>query len=336
MTTHHFAAHVTSTLSPACHQQRFDLFRHVPLLANCHTGIIGCVSSYERVIINSPIVNQRAMSEQERSANTATATAAATSQKYHKMFPDVESLSSEKLLHDTFSTSTESSCADDIKASKWIIDGKNAVLVDVRSRPERNTSMISGAISLDEFKTNVIPQLMELSPDDVLSQPNTIVFYCTIGYRSGVEARKMQNEYPFLFHQECKAEHYGKSETHNLKKKQQSKIQVRNLDGILNFANALEASETQARMNVASTNEPNKHITKGLLINPNTNQPTNRVHVYGPSWKHCLSESYDPVVFSNMEFGWRGLGVLLQRISCIGCSCGCEQACRRYPWSKSD
>jgi rhodanese-related sulfurtransferase len=247
------------------------------------------------------------------------------------MFPDVESLSSEKLLHDTFST--EIFRTDDVKAHQWTIDGENALLVDVRTRPERNISMITGSIPLEEFNKNVLPKLVDLSPDDVVSQPNTIIFYCTIGYRSGMESRKLQNKYPFLFHQEWKAENHVKSETHNSNKKRQPKMQVKNLDGILNFANALEASEAERRMNLASSKGPNKHTTDGLLINPNTNKPTNRVHVYGPSWKHCLSARYDPVVFSKVEFGWRGLGVALRSIPCPSCSC--MGGCRRYPWSKS-
>ncbi|KAL7481156.1 hypothetical protein ACHAW6_006840 [Cyclotella cf. meneghiniana] len=259
-----------------------------------------------------------------KSSNGTLATATATSQKYHNIFPEVASLSSEQLLNDTFST--EIFVMDDVKTPQWTVDGEKVLLVDARTRPERNISMISGAIPLAEFNKNVLPKLVDSSPDDMVSQPSTIVFYCTIGYRSGMEGRKLQKKYPFLFDQKWKAENYVKSETQNLNKKRQPKMQVKNLDGILNFANALEGSETIHRMHLESANGPNKFKTNALIINPNTNKTTNRVHVYGPSWKHCLSAPYDPVVFSKVEFVWRGLGVVLGSISCPSCYMG---ACRR-------
>jgi sodium/bile acid cotransporter 7 len=56
----------------------------------------------------------------------------------------------------------------------------NALLVDVRSNAEIGVSMIDGAISEQEFKKMTIK--------DQKAQP--IVFYCTIGYRSGLAAKR--------------------------------------------------------------------------------------------------------------------------------------------------
>lgn len=55
-------------------------------------------------------------------------------------------------------------------------EDNNILLVDVRTEPERQTSMIPGAISLDKL------------PHEL---PPTVVTYCTIGYRSGLEARRL-------------------------------------------------------------------------------------------------------------------------------------------------
>ncbi len=57
------------------------------------------------------------------------------------------------------------------------------VLVDVRSPQERAVSIIPGALSLEEFEQN-----LDRYKDDL------IVVYCTIGYRSGKYAQKLQQQ----------------------------------------------------------------------------------------------------------------------------------------------
>ncbi len=59
------------------------------------------------------------------------------------------------------------------------------IMVDVRTNPERNVSMIRGAITLEEFNR------------DFLSVPKNakIAFYCTIGYRSGIHATQCLRRY---------------------------------------------------------------------------------------------------------------------------------------------
>ncbi|MEM7591736.1 MAG: rhodanese-like domain-containing protein [Cyanobacteria bacterium P01_A01_bin.83] len=58
---------------------------------------------------------------------------------------------------------------------------RDLILVDVRSQSERMVSYIPGAISTEEFESNLEQY-----------QQKTIVAYCTIGYRSGKYAQKMQ------------------------------------------------------------------------------------------------------------------------------------------------
>ena len=53
---------------------------------------------------------------------------------------------------------------------------KNIVLVDVRTPKERGVSIIPGAITKEEFETNL---------EKYDNGKNIIVAYCTIGYRSG-------------------------------------------------------------------------------------------------------------------------------------------------------
>lgn len=57
------------------------------------------------------------------------------------------------------------------------------VLVDVREPREQEVSMIPGAINKAEFEKNLSPY-----------QNDTIVLYCTIGYRSGLYTQKLQKK----------------------------------------------------------------------------------------------------------------------------------------------
>lgn len=57
----------------------------------------------------------------------------------------------------------------------------STLLLDVRPESERAVSIIPGAVSLQQFE--------QLDPDAL---PEYVVTYCTAGYRSGVEARKLR------------------------------------------------------------------------------------------------------------------------------------------------
>ncbi|MGB5712147.1 MAG: rhodanese-like domain-containing protein, partial [Waterburya sp.] len=61
--------------------------------------------------------------------------------------------------------------------------GQELILVDVRSPEERAVSFIPGAITTKEFEQDLQKY-----------QDSTIVAYCTIGYRSGKYAQKMQQQ----------------------------------------------------------------------------------------------------------------------------------------------
>jgi len=70
----------------------------------------------------------------------------------------------------------------DIRVSTLFIFGENVILVDVRAVGEQRISMIPGAVTVTEFKK---------SPNKF--KKKLLVFYCTIGYRSGVYAKKMRS-----------------------------------------------------------------------------------------------------------------------------------------------
>ena len=84
-------------------------------------------------------------------------------EKFAHKFPDVSSISAEEL--------------------QQLHQQEKVVLVDVRTAKERKISVIPGAISQAEFEQNQHKY-----------QNYTIVPYCTIGYRSGHYAQKLQEQ----------------------------------------------------------------------------------------------------------------------------------------------
>mmetsp|Transcript_2318 Transcript_2318/g.5068 ORF Transcript_2318/g.5068 Transcript_2318/m.5068 type:complete len:241 (-) Transcript_2318:663-1385(-) len=232
--------------------------------------------------------------------------AEAAAHRYQSLFSDVAGISSRELLEDSLlpsSTPTTSSIQP-----KWRFHGHNVLLVDVRTDSERDVSMISGAVSLGEFKTNILPSLESRVSDSDSALPDMIVTYCTIGFRSGMEARNLIHEYPTIFagweNDDNSAQEEGRT----------SITKVGNLDGIIPFANATEYERS-------SNNEQSPHRIpmEPLIIDRKTKTATNKVHVYGPSWKMHLSPAYEAITFSRIEFAWRGLMVLSR--SCWSFAC---------------
>lgn len=172
-----------------------------------------------------------------------------TVRHYQSKFPSVPALRSEDFLRQP----SKPNCNPTKEMS---------LLLDVRSRPERSTSMIAGAQSLEEFERD---HREELSRGEI-HQP--VVTYCTMGYRSGMEAARLKRRYP--------------------------RLQVYNLDGIVAYTYAVR------KKNPDSTG----------LVDPQTNQATNRVHVFGSMWNWV-----DPQVYEARAFA---LPVLLVRLLQVG------------------
>jgi len=238
-----------------------------------------------------------------------------TSLKYQSLFPEIPPLSSRDLLKDTFSSNAQSSLNNN-NTPQWTIHERKVILVDVRSRPEREVSIISGAISIDEFRNEVLPSLQPsgdgLQLDDERPHHNdkngiVVATYCTIGYRSGVEARKLVSDYPSIF---------SNIDNNTNEEEGDKSMQIYNLDGIVPFANSTLDVEIQDN----TTMPP-------LLIEPILKQSTNRVHVYGSAWAKYLSTQegvLEPVVFSKIHFIRRGVSDI-GRSLCLRCGCcnGC-------------
>lgn len=162
---------------------------------------------------------------------------------YQSQYPDVQTLTSERLLCDA--------------------SGSRAILlVDCRTAPEQNVSMIEGAISLQDFRNQ-----QHTIPSDTL-----IVTYCTIGYRSGMEARRLKQQF-------------------NLQDR------IKSLDGIVSFTHALE----HQRM------EGNTRISR-QLVDPNTALPTTNVHCFSHMWA-CPNEKYTAIAFPFPTFLLRTIQV---------------------------
>lgn len=262
------------------------------------------------------------------------AAAESSAQEYQSMFPEISPLSSRKLLLESRSASS-----DDVH---WKYHGQNVILVDVRTRPEREVSMISGAISLHEFRESILPSLLRKHPSSALQHDTTyhdnntnnihskedqifsyIAMYCTVGYRSGIECRKLQQEYPTIFSSD--SANIDDTEANNVVGQNSSinkddaiiqqdatSLKVVNLDGIITFANAT----------IEDPRKDNDLNKKTLLIEPISKQSTNRVHVYGPSWgKYLNTEQFEAVSFSKIDSILRGMRVLLGRSWCLSFCC---------------
>lgn len=101
------------------------------------------------------------------------------------------------------------------------------VLVDARSAPERNVSIIPGAVSTCEFEQDIVKTL----PPDA-----TVVVYCTIGYRSGITARRLGEKYGL-------------------------EGRIRNLDGIVSYTHAVgDSSDESIQLVNSKTGERTKVV----------------------------------------------------------------------------
>lgn len=148
---------------------------------------------------------------------------------YQARFPTVPALSSRDLVRS--------------------FDSDNTVLVDVRTQPERNISTIEGAISLHEFEQRI----SSLPPE------TQVVTYCTIGYRSGLEARRLQYQYAL-------------------------QGRISSLDGIVAYTHAI-------------TSEDDNGDDIPRVVCPATGSDASAVHTFGSQWD-CVAENYESKHFS--------------------------------------
>jgi rhodanese-related sulfurtransferase len=159
-------------------------------------------------------------------------------QHYHSKFTDVPTLTSQQLIEE--------------KAT----NNRKVVLVDVRTQEERSVGYIPDSITLEEFTEQQQAQQQQGADD----KDTIVVTYCTVGYRSGIEAQKISKKYP------C--------------------TKVYNLDGILAYTFVENAPPLISQ---TKNDDVNNHM--------NTVQAT-QIHVYGKKWDYAHPK-YEPVWFEN-------------------------------------
>jgi len=213
---------------------------------------------------------------------------------YHAKFPDVQTLTSKELL------STPS--------KYW---SPHYLIVDVRSRPEQKVSMIPGSITLDEFEARMAttytqqhsdPKSHDRRDEITTSSLPTIVTYCTIGYRSGLEARKIRDNYG---------------------------VDVLNLDGIVNYTHAVMAyQDSKPKNSIASDHDGTLQLPDPSLIDPKTQSQTKKVHVFGVAWD-VGHERFEATYFSKPAMALRGAGVMVRSALSFLIpifTCGCKKS----------
>jgi rhodanese-related sulfurtransferase len=139
---------------------------------------------------------------------------------YQGRYPDVPALSSTQFMR--------------------TYDANCTVLVDVRTVPERNVSTLQGAVSLHQFEER----------GSLLSPETKVVTYCTIGYRSGMEARRLQSQYAL-------------------------EGRISSLDGIVAYTHALASDERNG---------------KAPKVVDKMGRETRNIHTFGKSWNCVSAE----------------------------------------------
>lgn len=132
------------------------------------------------------------------------------------------------------------------------------IMVDVRTEPERRVSMIKGAQTLAEFH-------QDWRAGNVPTNAR-VAFYCTIGYRSGIQATK-----------------YLRQNAGDLDGR------VFNLDGVVAFSQAVVDQIS------LSTNTDNP---RAWLIEPSSGEPATLVHTFGMLWNFVDTDVYSATSYS--------------------------------------
>lgn len=188
---------------------------------------------------------------------------------YQRQFPTVKALSSEEYLRE-------------------LVD-KPHLLVDCRTGPEQRLSMIRGAIPFEDVDKTMRDAnnktKAEKDKEDATSTDKTpIVTYCTVGFRSSLDAALLQKKYPDR--------------------------PVYSLDGIVAYTHAIGKLDTPSLSKLARP-----------LINPATKEATVQVHTFGPNW-NCVHPDYKPQGFAFWGMLVRMVQVMVKvfRRSLQGCA----------------
>jgi rhodanese-related sulfurtransferase len=220
--------------------------------------------------------NDEAASERKKSDLWAACLKEAHS--YQRRFRSVQSLSSEDFLRKNFSSRRRGTApGDDNDDNDY--DVVDYVLLDARTAAERKVSIIQGAISVSDYQGG------GGGGGNSCSKKTTTVLicYCTIGYRSGLEATRLQQLYP--------------------------EATVYNLDGIVAFSHAVSQLATAAtatavsnsNKNTAGAKDDHHHSSSSpphqQLVDPVTGETVRTVHTFASLWNYVNPDQYDSVHF---------------------------------------
>jgi len=177
---------------------------------------------------------------------------------YQKKFPAVQALRAEDLPGLLGSENSNS-------------DSNNCIFVDVRTAAERAVSMIDGALTLDEFEAD---QAEDCTHQQLL-QEQPVVVYCTIGYRSGLEATRLHRCYPGL--------------------------RIYNLDGIVAYSHQC-----------CRNNDDDTSCWPQLIV-PATGEPATQIHTFSRAWDYVVVDDHDKDGLQSVYFSaWQTPLRLLQ------------------------
>eukprot|EP00536_Pseudo-nitzschia_multiseries_P014762 jgi/Psemu1/40085/gm1.40085_g len=201
-------------------------------------------------------------------------------EKYHSQFPNVPTMTSQELVERWRKIDIQEDKRDDAQRSEDENDGDRVLgnevgpllLIDVRSKEERAVSMISGGLAMNELETTRwINHYVHNIDGNYRTNSDaipTIVFYCTIGYRSGREAQRLVDDLSGTYGIEI-----GKT------------VEIKNLDGILAYSFVEDAPP------LMSSNKGTQSSSDSFMVR--------RIHSFGKEWSEAADPSYEIVYFQN-------------------------------------
>lgn len=158
------------------------------------------------------------------------------------------------------------------------------LLLDVRSKAERDVSIIPGAISMDDLERTkwMNKHVHNSSPEKTSASAAaptttvvpTIVLYCTIGYRSGREAQRLVDD--LTSNDVGGGIEIGKS------------VDIKNLDGILAYSFVDDAPPLMSRL--SQQDGGSDYVM------------TRHIHSYGKEWSSAMNPEYDVIYFNSNSF----------------------------------
>mmetsp|Transcript_4490 Transcript_4490/g.5141 ORF Transcript_4490/g.5141 Transcript_4490/m.5141 type:complete len:351 (-) Transcript_4490:296-1348(-) len=226
--------------------------------------------------------------------------------KYQSQFPEIPTMTSKELIErwkqqdredderDNFVIASNNSNDSDGSSSssyyscdsfkKTSSNFGPLLLLDVRSKAERDVSIIPGAISMDDFERTkwINKHVHNSSPKEnststiapTTTAVPTIVLYCTIGYRSGREAQRLVDD--LTSNDVGGGIEIGKS------------VDIKNLDGILAYSFVDDAPPLMSRL---SQQDGGSDFVM-----------TRHIHSYGKEWSSAMNPEYDVVYFDSNSF----------------------------------